>query len=490
MASNSYNDMSELIRDYYDMPVDNYLNRTITINEVSLACDIYRVAADTVLTSSVFTGCTAVDANTQIIIGKNMSVASGTTLTPPYRCKGIVIGDVDEFINEGTISMTARGASGAGKNIQLTTSYMISATGGSGSSATGGYVDYNCNGYSGGAGSSPASGVLSCGGGGGGACAGKGGITFYGGAGGTGTSFSGGSGGGGLITSYANTGNAGSSTGGAGGAGKNGWSDSNTYIVRGGAGNPVGSTVNANSVAADGYGEGTGGLIVIMASKLTNTGTINSKGSKAPGFATATDRYPKAGGGASGGGCIVLLGRSITNTGTVSAAGGDAGDGATTYAYRGGAGGAGASASYIVDNLVLVNLPVEFAITDSDHLENIEPSEAVRLLMETDEDKLYYEVMGTRHEVGLDKQDTLTAGDGIDITGSTISTTQEFTDGTNTITHRDTIQINSPLTIEDNDDDEITEIGVNTDVDFSVFKHPSSETEQSPIIPVKYIYSR
>ena len=106
MASNEYLNMAELIKDYYDMPVGTYLNQSVTINEVSLPCDIYRVASETVLTSAVFTGCTAVDANTQIVIGKDMSVASETTLIPPYRCKGIFIGDVGTFTNSGTISIS------------------------------------------------------------------------------------------------------------------------------------------------------------------------------------------------------------------------------------------------------------------------------------------------------------------------------------------------------------------------------------------------
>ena len=501
MASNEYLTMADLIKDYYDAPIGTYLNQSVTINNVTLPCDIYRVAAETVLTASVFTGCTAVDANTQIVIGRDMSVASGTTLTPPYRCKGIVIGDVGTFTNEGTISMTARGASGAGKNIQLTADYMISAVGGAGgSSQTVSNGNAHVSGVSKASdpGKSPATGVLSCGGGASGAVHNRQGDSAgTSGAGGSGTSFSGGAGGGGVVVYYAAVnGGAGSSSGGAGGAAGKGGSFAN-WAVSGGAGNLAGSdsTGGTGSITSNSP-NGTGGLVVIMATKIISSGSLLSVGGQANSVSGATSGIiGRACGGSSGGGCIVLISRERNVTGTHSVAGGAAatgggGGGGSYGTANGGAGGAGTYASYIVDDLVLVNLPVEFAVTDSNHVDNIVPSEAVRFLAEMDEDKLYYDILGTRHEVGSDKQDTLTAGDGIDITGSTISTTQEFTDGTNTITHRDTIQINSPLTIEDNDDDEITEIGVNTDVDFSVFKHPSAETEQSPIIPVKYIYSR
>ena len=380
--------MTELIKDYYDKPVGEYLNRTVTINNVELACDIYRVAPETVLTPSVFTGCTAVDANTQIVIGRDMSVASGTTLIPPYRCKGIIIGDVGTFTNEGTISMTARGASGAGKNIQLTADYMISAVGGAGGAAktiTGYNVLANGNN-----GSSPASGILSCGGGA------SGGVSSYSsggmssGAGGSGTSFSGGAGGAGTA------GTAGSSTGGAGGSSQ---MTGTTNKIRGGAGNPIGSDTSNNR---DSYGTGTGGLIVILADNLVSSGNVEAKGSQGPGInpESISDEPHMAGGGASGGGCVILLSRQATITGTNSAAGGNASANVqktSGASANGGAGGAGSVATLIVEDLILQNLPVEFAITDKAHLDNIEPSEAVRFIGLTDDDELQYDIMGKRH---------------------------------------------------------------------------------------------
>lgn len=377
--------MTELIKDYYDKPVGEYLNRTVTINNVELACDIYKVAPETVLTPAVFTGCTAVDANTQIVIGRDMSVASGTTLIPPYRCKGIVIGDVGTFTNEGTISMTARGASGAGKNIQLTADYMISAVGGTGGAGANNYPS-GTNFSNGKNGDSPAASVLSCGGGGSGGAGHISAAAGHSGVGGTGTSFSGGAGSGGSIGT---TSSAGSSSGGAGSNGLGGGSDG--YNATGGAGNPSGTSTGSRVGTG---GNGTGGLIIILANNLVQSGSLIANGIQAAGIATTTGYIRDVTGGSSGGGCIVLISKTRTITGTNSVAGGIAPTGGNG---NGGAGGAGAYASYIVEDLILQNLPVEFAITDKAHLDNIEPSEAVRFIGLTDDDELQYDIMGTRH---------------------------------------------------------------------------------------------
>ncbi len=391
MAKNSYSDMTELIKDYYAMSVGNYLNQSISINNVTLSCDIYKVEAETELTPSILTGCTEADANTQIIIGRDMSIASETTFIPPYRCKGIIIGDVGTFTNEGTISMTARGASGEGKNIQLTPDYMISAVGGAGASARARTIEYYNTGYNGDAGSAPTAGILSCGGGGSGAVTGSPG-TYYTGAGGNGTSFSGGAGGGATVDS---NGNAGSSTGGAGGNGKSGDSSG---LIRGGAGNPKGTDSGSQTGSADSYGEGTGGLIVILARKLISSGSLTSNGSKAPGFTSGgSGRSNWAGGGASGGGCIVLISAENEVTSLTSVTGGAAGSHSGSWQKDGGAGGSGAYANITVEDLILVDLPVEFAITDESHQSRITPSEAVRYLGLMDKDEFYYEIMGSRH---------------------------------------------------------------------------------------------
>jgi len=375
--ANEYLNMTELIKDYYDKPVGEYLNRTVTINNVELACDIYRVAPETVLTPTVFTGCTAVDANTQIVIGRDMSVASGTTLIPPYRCKGIIIGDVGTFTNEGTISMTARGASGAGKNIQLTADYMISAVGGAG-----GVQTNSGNGVSG---SSPAASILSCGGGGTG-----GSYSTVTGRGGNGTSFSGGAGSGGQ-SGGGSTAN-GSDTGGAGSAAVVAQAGGYDGIASGGVGNPGGQGANYGGTNIPAVSSGTGGLIILLCNSCNNIGSIIANGVSA----TEVSINYGSSGGSSGGGCVVVLTRQSVSEGTLNTDGGAA-IGGSGHTYAGGAGGAGSIATLIVDDLILQNLPVEFAITDKAHLDNIEPSEAVRIIGLTDDDELQYDIMGKRH---------------------------------------------------------------------------------------------
>ena len=388
-ATNSYTDMAELIRDYMRQPIANYLNQSISINSVTLSCDVYRIADGTSLTSSVFTGCVANDANTQIIVGRNLKVASGVTLRPPYRCKGVFIGSPGVFTNSGTISMTARGASGAGKNIKLVDNYQISATGGSGGAGVNGQKVGNT-------GSSPSSGVLSCAGGGSGGYS-RNNTSYTSGAGGSGSSFSGGAGGSGTEGNH--NGNAGSSTGGAGGNSPShvsGQSDD----MGGGAGNPGGNGGGSGgSIAGNKGSDGTGGLLVIMANTLNQSGALEAKGAKggdAPG-----DYAWKAGGGGSGGGCIVLLSYSSTVTGTNSVAGGAGGDAGAQVgsgsSKNGGAGGTGVYSNLTVLDMILSDpYPLSLALTMEDFLEDIDP-ESGRLLALMDNDELMYEYNGTRH---------------------------------------------------------------------------------------------
>lgn len=436
--ANEYLNMTELIKDYYDKPVGQYLNRTVTINNVELACDIYKVAPETILTSSVFTGCTAKDANTQIIVGKDMSVVSGTTLIPPYRCKGIIIGDVGTFTNEGTISMTARGAVGEGKNIQLTASYMISAVGGAGGTGTAG------------SGGSPAANVFSCGGGGSGSAYGR--TTT--GTGGSGTSFSGGAGSGGNASTSGTTQN-GSSGGGIGSNGKASVGLGSGYdgYASGGVGNPSGTSATSTGRVIPQSPSGTGGLLVVLCSSFVNTGTMEAKGVTAARAYTTTSglTYLSQDGGSSGGGCILVLTKNSSGSGTITALGGQ--KNGTTDGTPGGAGGTGTQEILIVEDLILVNLPVEFAITDTEHLDNIEPSEAVRFLGLTDDDELYYDIMGKRHSSG---------------SGHIV----ENEEGT-ALTKRKTLAVTSPLTAEDDDTDESTKLGLDTEAEIDFSNLPS-----------------
>lgn len=404
-AKNVYANINELIKDYYSQPVADYLNQTVTINEVSLDCDIYRVNNNSELTAAVFTGCIAEDANTQIIIGSNLSVANGTTLIPPYRCKGIIIGCPGTFTNAGIISMTARGASGAGKNIQLTDDYMISAVGGTGGAGVDTSTGGSGRGVDGLSGNSPSTGIISCGGGGSGAGY-RANNSPTTGAGGNGTSFSGGAGGGAAIGSTAG-GTNGSSTGGAGG---NGVTYNGDYMVTCGAGNPRGSSMHSSTVvpATDSYiqfdeeGTGTGGLIVILSNFFINEGTIKAEGSKARGI-NSTSAFHQSTGGSSGGGCVCIISVTSDNTGTISTAGGVTATNTMTspgsgkYAEYGGAGGAGTYANLTVEDLVLVDpTELQLGLTVKSALDNIEPVSG-RLMGLIDDDELMYEYQGTRH---------------------------------------------------------------------------------------------
>lgn len=381
-ATNSYTNMAELIKDYIAQDVDDYLEQSITVNNVTLSCDVYRVADGTSLTSAIFTGCTENDDHTQIVVGRNLSVASGVTLTPPYRCKGLFIGSAGEFINDGTISMTARGASASGQNIALVDEYSIAATGGSGGTGNGG------------SGSSASS--LSCAGGGSGGYNSKS-SGANSGAGGSGTSYSGGAGGGGnggINTTAA----AGSSTGGAGGAGASG-SAGFTYVSCGGAGNPGGTTSKNYTGTVTDAESGTGGLLVIFADVLNQNGTVISNGSN--GGAAPNVNTGAGGGGGSGGGCIVLLSKVSNTPGSYGVRGGAGGNayynGTYSYGRNGGSGGNGKYAAYTVSDMeIAAPIDLSLALTKKEYLDDIDPVDG-RFMGLMDGDELYYEFGGERH---------------------------------------------------------------------------------------------
>lgn len=465
-GKNIYSDMSELIQDYYEQIIGNYLNQTVTINDVSLTCDIYRVIDGAVLTSAVFAGCTAVDANTQIIVGANLSVASGTTLTPPYRCKGIIIGSPGKFTNLGTISMTARGASATGKNIQLTSEHMISAVGGTGGA---GQSNVDANGIKG---NSPASGVLSCGGGGSGSCIRwTNQVTSY--KGGNGTSFSGGTGSGGAYGPPGSDGDyAASDTGGKGGSRVriSGVSMADTFVLTGGAGNPKGVSTytKAGSGVSDGRGNGTGGLVVILTYELDNQGSIVANGVQAEGVTSSSQYDVIRTGGSSGGGCVVVISRTVQNQGTLTANGGVAPTivGSSQYKGYGGAGGNGTATSLTLNSLLLVQpKELELGFTESQFIDDIEFGDG-RFIGIIDKDELYYELRGVRHRAS---------------TGHYI----QDNEGT-AVTRRNNLVINSPLNATDDSENEATVIGADTSgaLDFTQIKAPGTAGQE-----VGHIYS-
>lgn len=272
--------------------------------------------------------------NTIVVkVDGDLTIDEGVTVTTVNSNyggpKGLILYVTGNLINNGTISMTAKGAKAPGQNIYLlknsNASYeyvpAIGAVGGAYRTGKGG-ISTAYHGYT----PTAATDRKTGGGGGGGMIANS--KTTTSGSGGTGTSYSGGAGGGGAY--YGATAGAGSSIGGAGG---NGAANSQyKYGSGGGAGNPIGKCVSNCSAATN----GTGGLLVIYADNFTNNGSITSNGSK------GGNAY-RAGGGGSGGGSINIFYNTLTEKGTITANGGSYGVGTRSSSERsnGGSGGAG-----------------------------------------------------------------------------------------------------------------------------------------------------
>ena len=271
--------------------------------------------------------------NTVVLkVNGNLVINEGVTLT---ACKsddgyggpkGLMIYCTGTITNNGTISMTARGARAEGENVYLyennnNTFEYIPAQGAKGGESLRKGRNSGGNGINGYAGSKRQTG----GGGSGAVWASDENPIAISGAGGTGTSYSGGAGGGGCNQNSGLTIQAedGSSTGGKGGNGR-GYRASSSWATRlagGGAGNPGGiGGQNGFGNAQDGTGEnGTGGLLVIYSNNVDNKGKIESNGSKGT-------VYTDIGGGSSGGGSInIFYKNNISCTGSLEAKGGDIG---------------------------------------------------------------------------------------------------------------------------------------------------------------------
>ena len=145
-----------------------------------------------------------------------------------------------------------------------------------------------------------------------------------GGEGEAGTCFSGGAGGGGSArdsgTGVLQAGAA-SSNGGIGGYGR-GLPDNADYFGRGGVGNPGGSNSGGIGGVAP---SGTGGLLIlVVGGKLSGTGSILAEGSS--GIHVPSNSYGTSGGGSGGGNILILYGGSnndsffltISSSGTIS----------------------------------------------------------------------------------------------------------------------------------------------------------------------------
>jgi type II secretory pathway pseudopilin PulG len=261
--------------------------------------------------------------------------------------KGMLVYCTGTLTNNGTISMTARGAKAEGQDVYLWKNkngnyeYVPKDGGAGGATKTGtNYVSGNAG--------SNATQPRATGGGGTG--------SGYGynrdikiGSGGAGTSYSGGTGSGAATSdggrgSYAESSNA-SPIGGAGSNGVDKSSNSGGWQMAaiGGTGNPSGlnSTYRAtlqNYVQRN----GTGGLLILYADKLQNNGSIEANGVTSS-YGTLPDASKSDGltGGSSGGGSVNLFTNNCLKAGNISAVGGEAQPGTREKTCLGGAGGNG-----------------------------------------------------------------------------------------------------------------------------------------------------
>lgn len=254
-----------------------------------------------------------------IVRFKGDTTLSGS-ITTSHRKKGMVIFvDGNLTINSGAnVSMTARGAKGAGANLALVSSYTIPATGANGGQA----FRNNCNGQNPAGASvtqgSDGSNGQTGGGAGGGSASYDCNNNAISGRGGNGTSWSGGAGGGSASSrSGGRTAGAGSDTGGRGGCGSGGWD----WAVQSGVGNPDADRSNERCTGNTAWeniqeATGTGGLLVLFVNgALTNNGTISANGVGSIQYGTP--------GGASGGGSVnVFHSGTYSGSGTITANGG------------------------------------------------------------------------------------------------------------------------------------------------------------------------
>jgi len=276
---------------------------------------------------------------------QSLTVNSGHTLTASNRCKGLHIYVQGDLVLNGTISMTARGASAsnanqtASKKESLIGSFLleeyqflqsiypmfkditISSSIVNGGSSVARLSVGGSNGNNGSNGIS----LFQCGGGGSGGVNSSSGYDATSGRGGNSTFFSGGAGSGGVYAhASAQTSLQGSDTGGSGSEGKTNYSN---LSGGGGAGNPGGSGQGTGSSSGS---SGTGGqLIIMVGGQISGNGIIESKGSN------GGSGY--CGGGGSGGGCIVVLFKSQNFSGSVVSTGGSGG-GSTRIGGSGGSG--------------------------------------------------------------------------------------------------------------------------------------------------------
>lgn len=280
----------------------------LTINSTSLGSYDYTVRSSDVVVSS-FTNSdwftvTQDSVSAWVVIRGNLTINAGQTFIPSNRKLFTVIYVTGNVVNNGTISMTARGANHStatgssitAQNIRIGTGTFsaisnpqIPTAGGAGApSRSNGSFNNGIAGTSGGTG-----------GGGTGECIS--GTTAS--AGSAGTSYSGGCGSGGAIS--------GTSQAGAIDGGKGGNSSGNNS--GGGTGNPGGTGIPTTYNGLSGTG---GVLIVIVAGQLSGNGSIQANG------VTVVRPPGSTAGGGSGGGSVNILFGTDTSTITPTATGG------------------------------------------------------------------------------------------------------------------------------------------------------------------------
>ena len=308
-------------------------NYTLKVNGEEYPAEIYNYDENVNYITNKNIGTSEED-NRMLIVkyNGNLNINERRLITAQTRKKGMFIYVAGELINNGEISMTARGAKAEGQNVYLwkhdNGAYeYVPAEGGNGGKAVSvknGSINGNVgtNGINrqtggGGSGYAFAWGTYDSG-----TMQGNVPVTSSSGVGTIGTSYSGGTGGGSGRAYVTNgkpvwyEGTSGLNNGGTGG---------NGYY--GGTGNPGGRGDNDEYIGTT----GTGGLLILYSDTLNNSGKISSNG-------TNSNEY----GGASGGGTINIFYNKLTNEGTIESVGG-----------KGGNGGDGGNGSYVLQNITI-----------------------------------------------------------------------------------------------------------------------------------------
>lgn len=302
--------------------------------------EIYNYLNDIIFDKTPVLGDNVADTKMLILkFHKNLTINEGVTIIPQVRKKGMTIYCAGTIENNGTISMTARGANAQGQDVLLYKnkdgSYefvpKVGADGGQGFTKSG-YISMGGNsGFDGK--------NRQTGGGGSGGIQGASGSsgTAIIAKGGNGTSYSGGSGSGAITMMYDSgtvyRGGIASDTGGKGGDAV-GTSDNRLFRC-GGIGNPNGASYGFTLTA-----EGTGGLVIIYCSYIINNGIIQACGISRNGNVASSNQFWGVAGGSSGGGSInIFYINNYQNSGTINANGGKAvengskgGDGSVVFA--------------------------------------------------------------------------------------------------------------------------------------------------------------